>query len=127
MKLADIEALFKDGTVLTTQWDNGKQHTLHIIHRPTVFEKGFYRQTTSFGAFINREKTASMKHTEEGRYCLGDWNPKTWIISRNCDKFSYDKHNLGPIPAEQWDIVEHKSVWAFYRYIGYDYKKKRYL
>lgn len=131
MTLEGIKALFREGTVLSTRQEGGKRHALHIIHKPTVSERGFYHQTVSFSAFRERENNRFyedyLAKKLAGFYYVGEWNTSQWSIMQDCDRTTFERHNLGPIPCETMDIVEHESVWAFYRYIGYDYKKKIFL
>lgn len=83
-------------------------------------EPGFYRATVSYDAFRNRENRRLYEANLRGirdlplRTSLGHEEDNTlW------QGFAY----IGePYPQ----TVKHVNLWAFYKAIGYDYKRKRY-
>jgi|WetSurMetagenome_2_1015567.scaffolds.fasta_scaffold552190_2 hypothetical protein len=85
-----------------------------LLNTPNVSDDGFYRQGLSIDAFRNNQH----KRREKNKY---------WFYV----DFERDQHgNLGNIKYHK-DIgipvsKSFTSVWDFYTFIGYEYKKKKY-
>lgn len=96
----------------------------HEVTMPDVPEHDFYRQTVSFSAFSDFvgkicQKTGKLtfhyrdeetiKFDEEGkaRFTAKYGSMPEWVTTME-------------LPA-----VYHPNIWTFYKYIGYDYKKKK--
>lgn len=107
----------------------------HIIRMPAYDEKGWYKSVTSIGAFNNRESTRFYdiiyvkKVPLFGLHCsvwrLDEWERDNKITAESILRvtgIADYKHPYDLLPQ-----VEHKSVFDFYKAVGYDYKKKRYI
>lgn len=113
---------------------NDQDSVIHVIRNPNPTEKDFYRSGVSRTYFHERE--------------LNRWHDKYYIKGLICPRWfdmktSFDSNQLEreisffeeEVPGEEkylhWlrdlPIVEHQSVWDFYTYIKYDYKKKKWL
>lgn len=91
------------------------RHTLHDIR---AGDQGFYRSVLSLSAFSKRENTILYKNNLKGSH---------FTLGKRCsvyfEKDRYWWNSMGfSLVAEH-----HQTVWDFYKAIGYDYKKKRYL
>jgi hypothetical protein len=82
----------------------------HAFNLPNVSEPGFYRSVGSFNAFFNSGK--------KGRH----WTKHK--LYHQMDDISLGWHKKCYINLE---TIEHKDIWEFYKYIGYDYKRKKYM
>lgn len=97
-----------------TLLDKSEHLAAFLVNTPTVSEDGFYRQGLSIDAF------RSNQHKRRGMH-------KYWFYV----DFERDQHgNLGNAKYHK-DIgivisESFNSVWEFYEYIGYEYKKKKY-
>lgn len=88
--------------------DESSTMVVHVLNTPDFGEPGFYRQATSLNAFFFSDKMRNQSpealfvchpwHEFESCYCGFDYK-----VSRTFD-----------------------SIWEFYKFIGYDYKSKRY-
>lgn len=110
---------------------NGKTPVaIHIVHKPTVYDGGFYRQTTSFEAF-RRHQSKIFSRWLKKRESIGHW---FYGDFRNHWEFHYEvnKRSMSKITGKDWDEfrgvprVEHENVWAFYKAIHWDYKRKKF-
>ncbi len=87
---------------------------------PGPGEKGFYRSTGSFNAFFNNGK---------GRNWYRRNGIEVLYTYRHLSEFEMEEEiskKYGGKPAVFANISFY-SIWAFYTYIGYDYKSKRYV
>lgn len=107
-----------------------KHKRIHVLNLPTVTEKEFYRQTTSFNAFFNGKPKGNRLHgPNQNSTTL--YNAKQWTEfesdwERQIKLFTEKK--LKGFPDDRLlPRVEHQSIWNFYQEIGYDYKKKRWI
>lgn len=78
-----------------------------------------YRQVVSLNAFfhglrkMNRDRRRGILWFEHNEYEHPMHTNNTTILS--------------DWPKDDDDYVQHESMWAFYEYIGYDYKRKRWV
>ena len=122
-KIDYVAFLLKDGTVIEK----------HIIRMPAYNEKGWYNSVVSIDAFNNRESErfyqirCVKKKPLLGLLChlyrLSEWERDTQLSTNRMKKYdpSYE-HPYNLVPC-----IEHQNVFDFYKHIGYDYKKKRYI
>lgn len=78
---------------------------------------GFYRQVTSFNAFF---KSLKRRNTHNGFL----------FYPQEEDRYLFEKKILKEedgIATKDKDIVTYPNIWEFYKAIGYDYKKKKYI
>jgi hypothetical protein len=84
---------------------------------PTYSEHNgeFYRQGTSFNAFFKR----SDRNKHKGFLYYAKWEDD-YLFERKLMK------ELGATPKDRI-IPSYPSIWEFYKAIGYDYKKKKFI
>lgn len=103
---------------------NKEEKRFRVVLVPSYGEKGFYRQGVSFDAFKNREAKKLYNWLHVRKRKLSDL--KWCSVKYEHDLFDgdfeiYTNH-------QTWeDLPVSTSVWQFYKDIGYDYKKKRFL
>jgi hypothetical protein len=87
----------------------------HMCHHIVIHDG--YRQVVSAGAFFHGVK----KHDKDKKRGI------IWASHYEHEHYLYTKKTTDgfSIWPDDVEIVEHKSIWAFYKYIGYDYKKKK--
>lgn len=95
--------------------------TIHIVRMPDIPEHGFYRAAVSFEYWCKRE----LNNWYENFYLKNRSCPRYWRVIRSFElslphSLSYDLSN------ENCHIVEHETIWNFYKYIGYNYKTQKY-
>ena len=80
---------------------------------------GGYRQVVSAGAFFDGVR----KHDRDVKRGI------IWASHHEHDHSHYTrKDTLGfSLWPDYVEIIEHESIWDFYKYIGYDYKKKKFV
>jgi hypothetical protein len=92
---------------------------LHWFKLPKMMEKHHYRTIGSYEAFRNREANRFVKYLENGK-------PKP-TFRASCDSFAITdfefKHGL----YKNLKAFYHADLWDFYKAVGYDYKKQRYI
>lgn len=115
--------------------DNGKVVAVHIISRNRICESGSYTATISYEAFKSREIKRAFP---EGYVNLGTRKSIHWFSMYVKEHFDDDqeitqsicKKLTGKKLIQPWHNkpeIYHNSIWDFYKYIGYDYKRKRYM
>jgi hypothetical protein len=80
---------------------------------------GGYRQVVSAGAFFDGVRKLD-RDVKRG---------VIWPSHLEYEHHHYTRKDvLGfSLWPEYIEFVEHESIWAFYKYIGYDYKKKKFV
>jgi len=99
----------------------------HYIKMPRATEPGFYRAVVSMGAFQHRE--LDRVFGEKARRSRKEV-PFYYALQRRQElevRYAGHVHRYGQELRERLPIIEHESIWDFYKYIGYDYKKKRFV
>lgn len=116
--------------------DESQKQVIHKIKMPDCDEKGFYRQSISFGAFRNgHRKNATKKEKESyragcvwapsGLYYTNEFVEEDWL-KWNAERVErLKKYNID-IDETKLEVVEHENLFAFYDYIGFDRKKRIY-
>lgn len=100
-----------------TLWQDGTPIELHTFNL-SYEDKGFYRAAVSIEYFSTRESKrlyeANLKGQRDlvGRRCRVRWNDLDYM------EINY---------TQQLPKFSHESVWDFYKAIGYDYKKQKYI
>jgi len=89
----------------------------HVCYH--MFEASDYRSLLSYSAFFTSGKYRCRTKTRlyHGKRKL-EWEQDRAMMAAN------------PITADLYidvPVVNHESLWDFYKYIGYDYKKKKHL
>jgi len=85
----------------------------HEIHREMPGEDGFYRSSRTFNAF----HACMHQRTYDSMYNGKVFGRRFYIT---------DTPHYNPL-AEAEPQVFHRSIWEFYKYIGWDFKKKKFL
>jgi hypothetical protein len=113
-------------------WEDGKPIQVHLFRTPEVSEPGFYRAVTSVGAFSTREKTKLYDRNRQGhrdvvgRRCHVRWGEEIKWADEDTARL-VEQYGRKMDPYIDLPIFHHESLWDFYKAIGYDYKKKKYL
>jgi len=105
---------------------NGKEVLLHVIRQPLVTEPGFYRASLSGNAFKSRE----IKIWYDRYYTKRKVMPRQFSIRYSSDFEIETRLVVNKYLDHQWwslPILDHESIWEFYKHIGYDHKKKKYI
>jgi hypothetical protein len=82
-----------------------------------------YRAAVSHGAFFHGKRSHDAHHK---RGII--WNPHTecdhlhYTEKRHADMFPPDGISIWP---DDVPIIEHDSIWNFYKYVGYNYKTRK--
>jgi hypothetical protein len=93
---------------------------IHKIKTPEYNEKLWYVTVVSSNAFFYSLK----KRNRKGNILY---------IGKSFEEWTYDQEHRAknPIIADLDERlltpIEHESLWDFYKYIGWDYKKKKYM
>lgn len=110
---------------------NDNPVAIHIVHKPTPVQNGFYRQTCSFDAFRRRQVNLVHKCFQK-RIPIPRW----FYCEFKADwefMYEHNKKTLTELTGKSWDEfagvprIEHDNVWTFYKAIGYDYKIKKFV
>ena len=88
---------------------------IHVVRQPNVGEKGFYRAAISMGAWDERE----VKNYVDKFYTKRKPCPRHWSVK-------YETKYMHPLDYQNIPIIEHDTLWDFYKYVGYDYKTQKY-
>lgn len=98
--------------IIEYEADNLK--AIHLLTRPHYVEKDGYKQSLSFQAFFNNE---DKKVSGEIKKTIKSFEmyKKKEVTDKFLEELKYDKNM----------IINHNSIWSFYDYIGYDYKKQK--
>lgn len=88
-----------------------------IVILPGMLEKGHYRQSRSLEAFNRR--------TLDKYYNPIPWSKQTWKNEKHCTA-SYEGWSYGYYHELEKPEAIFYNVWDFYKYIGYDYKTRKY-
>ena len=111
---------------------SGSHNRLHRIPIPTPKEKGFYRTVLSLSAFNTGARKGASK--EEKRIYRNNccWTPDGLLYSGKREEEWISEQTRLAAKFPQLDErdkpkIEHESLWAFYEYIGFDYKKRKYV
>lgn len=91
----------------------------HIIKEIKHNEKDFYRSTVSMEAFTRREVDVFAEHYMSKK----PLHKRTRIY----DYDDYIKSVFITDAVKNVPVFEHKDIKDFYKAIGYDYKKKKYI
>lgn len=120
--------------LLVIERDQGNIIALHVIPRPNVGESGFYRITTSIEAFRTRElnriyspgvyscESIKLRH-------FSCYVKEIWEAEQDATYAIMERLIGNPVTRETHGkpIFNHESIWTFYKAIGYDYKKRKYI
>ena len=87
--------------------------TDRVFHLMTIHG---YRSVESLNAFFHGKKIEK--------------DMKRNILWYEHNEYEHDfelSSSLSDWPKDDADYIQHEDIWAFYKYIGYDYKKKRWV
>lgn len=118
------------------EWRFGEAVAIHHIAVPSIGDKGYYREVISMDYYRGREleKVYGEKARKKGMR-LANF-PVQYAMRRRDDwEFSQEssRDSIERITGRVYDrwsnlpVHEHASIWDFYKFIGYDYKKQKYL
>jgi hypothetical protein len=98
----------------------------HEVTMPDISEHDDYRQGVSFNAFTNFvgklcAKTGRLTFHYKDEFSL---KCEEESKARFLEQYGADKVG-GWLIATELPGVSHSSIWEFYKYIGYDYKRKK--
>ena len=100
---------------------NHNDRLIHKIKRAEFDDKGFYISAVSFNAFFFSLKKRNRNQSKNKLYAqkiFEEWYEEQEMVSKNPIIAHLDQRLL--------PYVEHDGIWDFYKYIGYDYKTKKY-
>ncbi|ELW0836648.1 hypothetical protein HI145_RS00065 [Escherichia coli] len=108
----------------------GEAQEKHIIRMPAYGEEDWYKSTISVGAFRDREAEFFLGKQHEREVLCSLWRLDEWDSenSRTAESMmaivgiANYQHPYDLLPT-----FEHASLFDFYKAVGYDYKKKRYI
>lgn len=114
----------------------GEAVAIHYITMPRAMANDYYRSVLSLEGFASRERKQTFKKGQPiSPHCI-NVRPRHFTMQRRDDwefretsvRESFAKRGM-PFTRTYGDVptFEHASIWDFYKAIGYDYKKKRYL
>lgn len=98
------------------EYEFDKPTELHHVIRPHFSEKDGYRQSLSFQSFCDNEdkKLLQEKATE--------LPVRSFVAYKKRDLTDEGILDLG---CNKENVIRHMSIWDFYKFINYNYKKKK--
>jgi hypothetical protein len=96
-----------------------KHIRIHEIESPEYHEKGWSRAVNSRTAFFH-----GFRKDEDASPC--GWTT-TLYYGQTAEDFDLDGKSSMRSYRDELPRMRHTSLWDFYKYIGYDYKNRRYL
>lgn len=109
-------------------------YRIHRFPLPSVGEPDFYRAVTSYNAWCSGDRDKSQITDEERKNLQGGccynrrilyhtMTEEEWLW--NCKSSSAS----GKIPYEPdlATFINHADIWAFYKAVGFDHKKRKYV
>lgn len=116
-------------TVHISQFRNNAEYPIavHRVHHHTPLEPGFYRASVSLGSFQHHWTDVVGTAYFKGKY-LDHWfhvylSDQDWEQDLKFQRRAYEQDRA---PLDLAPIVAHASIWDFYKYIGWDYRRKRF-
>jgi hypothetical protein len=121
--------------------DAQSQRVIHKIAMPEYGDKGFYRTIESWNGFMTgRRKDATKEEKQKhldgctraptGLYYVHDHTEEEWLAhnSRTMESIArITKKDISEVDDEtKLPVVNHKSLYDFYDYIGFDRKTRKY-
>lgn len=82
-----------------------------------------YRAVLSAGAFDTAMCSGCLKDPNQRRFWL--MRPQEWAIQLKVDE-RWRPRGIPPLVADL-EQIKQDDLWTFYRTIGYDYKKKKFI
>lgn len=127
----------------------GKKKIIHEIRHPKINEPGGYVSSVSLGAFRGKRRGASKEDKEKHRDTCAWRHDAVFALNEQVDEWINVSdqmiESLKNIPCD-YDLTDeyadatkdmksvaevpriiHNSVWDFYKHIGFDHKKRRYI
>lgn len=113
--------------IMVIEERNGKEFVLHHVHLPEPRELGFYIQHKSINAFKQRVlKRFSAYQDKHGYYTPLPMHFDVRIME-SFNREAKIWKTIGLDPYESLNTILHASPFDFYKYIGFDYKKNRFV
>lgn len=114
-------------------YEDGVPQSRHFVRTPEVSDSNFYRQATSLDAFRTREaKRLHEQHKKGIKDVVGkrswvrwydEYSQEVKVVEESMKKYVPDyTHHFSATPE-----FFHNTVWDFYKQVGYDYKRKKYV
>ena len=126
--------------------DEKYPQVIHKIRMPDFKDKGFYRDITSWNAFCSGSRRGLTKEDKKSKKVGCCWSPdglyythehveQEWLkaVER---RFKWAVERFGESKKEELEkelderkfpVVEHNSIWDFYKYIEFDHKARKYI
>jgi hypothetical protein len=110
-----------------------KGRVIHRVKIPGISEKSGYRSISSLNAFncgIKRSASKEDRRLHRDGCC---WSHDSLYIGKREEQWREDQErtaknpHLAHLDERNMPIIEHESIWAFYKHIGFDHKKRRYV
>lgn len=118
-----------------TVWHNNVPTEFHLFPLPNFGDPHFNKTIKSYSAFRKRENTGLYLSQKKAHETKSKWIPPVlrtslkdkdeWDVDHRLLNDSLAKYNLKRKPEPKW--IRHESLWDFYKAVGYDFKKKRYV
>lgn len=105
---------------------------VHWVRMPDICEPGGYIASLSHEAFMHPHADATREDRERCRHTCMD-GPEWSYHWRRMPEFITECRITAANPVIKHlddrlaPFTEHSSIWAFYRHIGFDHKRRRYL
>lgn len=107
-KMKQIECYF-------VEYEFDRPIALHYVIRPHFSEKDGYRQSLSFQSFCDNEDKKLLIEKE--------LPVRSFVAYKKRDMTDEVIADLG---CNKENIISHMSIWDFYNFINYNYKKKKF-
>lgn len=118
-----------------------EQVVIHEIHMPEYREPRWYITTISWDAFFSGEKKWASARDKQVFRSNCNWGPKSmfyynhdnpvtaaWEQKENETAASLERVLNKPVVSlATYSRIRHVSLWHFYKYIGFDHKKRMYV
>lgn len=112
-------------------WEDGVQKEVHNFELE-YSQKGWYISTISISSFREREATRLYNYTQRkhsynlpGKRCSVKFGSEIEFDEKQSQRV-FEKYGIED-ELKTLPRFKHDSVWDFYKAIGYNYKKKRYI
>lgn len=116
-------------------WRNNVPTEHHIFPLPNFLDPGFSITIRSYSAFRQRENRGLYESQQKAWQTQTKWIPPAirtslkdkdeWEVDRKLLVDTLTAHNIPVEPEPNW--IRHESLWDYYKAVGYDYKRRRYI
>ena len=141
-------AEYKEGRAfdwVVTERRRTDAYCMHLVHAPDRHEKYHHWQLVSMDSFRNREAFRAFPIGKDGLSRMGKAGYERYFSLQRIEEWQTDRCNNarivqqvreefgrggGPPFVDYWEnkpVWEHSSVYEFYKFIGFDHRRNKYV